>query len=65
MAARADRFDEQLPRTTVDVARIDICFIDPDRLFVYANRAFCVLSRFCAEALIGRQRRLAASPAAA
>ena len=39
MVARADRFDEELLRTTVDVARIGICFIDPDGNFVYVNPA--------------------------
>jgi len=63
MATRADRFDEELLRTTVDVARIGICFIDPDGLFVYANPAFCVLSGFAPEELIGEHWTIAAPPA--
>ena len=64
MATRADRFDEELLRTTVDVARIGICFIDPDGPFVYANPAFCVLSGFAPEELIGEHWTIAAPHAA-
>jgi len=56
-------FDEELLRTTVDVARIGICFIGPDGNFVYANPAFCELCGFRAEELIGRHWTLAAPPA--
>jgi PAS domain S-box-containing protein len=63
MVARADRFDEELLRTTVDVARIGICFIDPDGRFVYANPAFCQLCGFAAGELVGQHWTLAAPPA--
>lgn len=62
MAARADSFDEELLRTTVDVARIGICFIGPDGNFVYVNPAFCVLCGFDAGELVGRHWTLAAPP---
>jgi PAS domain S-box-containing protein len=63
MAERAHRFDEELLRTTVDVARIGICFIGPDGNFVYANPAFCELCGFAADELVGRHWTLAAPPA--
>jgi PAS domain S-box-containing protein len=65
MAAGAHTFDEELLRTTVDVARIGICFIGPEGQFVYVNPAFCELSGFAAGELIGRHWTLAAPPALA
>ena len=62
MAERADTFDEELLRTTVDVARVGICFIGPDGNFVYVNPAFCELCGFQAAELIGRHWTLAAPP---
>lgn len=63
MSVRADTFDEELLRTSVDVARIGICFIGHDGNFVYVNPAFCELCGFRAEELLGRHWTLAAPPA--
>ena len=63
MVARAGNFDDELLRTTVDVARIGICFIGPDGNFVYVNPAFCELCGFDAAELVGRHWTLAAPPA--
>ena len=63
MGAGARTFDEELLRTTVDVARIGICFIGGDGNFVYVNPAFCQLCGYEAGELIGRHWTLAAPPA--
>lgn len=63
MVARAGSFVDELLRTTVDVARIGICFIGPDGNFVYVNPAFCELCGFAADELVGRHWTLAAPPA--
>ena len=63
MVARAGSIDDELLRTTVDVARIGICFIGPDGNFVYVNPAFCELCGFAADELVGRHWTLAAPPA--
>jgi len=49
----------------LNVARIGICFVDDQGLFIEVNPAFCELTGFAREELIGRAWTIAAPPEAA
>jgi PAS domain S-box-containing protein len=57
-----DRLDPEFLAAALSVARIGICIVDDKGLFIEANPAFCELTGFSRDDLIGKSWTLAAPP---
>ena len=56
------RLDPEFLAAAISVARIGICFVDDKGIFIEVNPAFCELTEFARDELIGKPWTLAAPP---
>lgn len=59
-AASAATGPDAILRAAFDVMRVGICLIDAQGCFVFANQAFCAMSGFTADELVGKPWTMAA-----
>ena len=60
MSAVTNRLDPEFLAAALNVARIGICFVDEKGLFIEVNPAFCEMTGFAREKLIGKSWTVAA-----
>src|SRR5689334_22171309 len=62
MKTATHRLDPEFLAAAISVARIGICFVDDKGIFIEVNPAFCELTGFARDELIGKSWTLAAPP---
>jgi PAS domain S-box-containing protein len=60
MSVVTNRLDPEFLAAALSVARIGICFVDEKGLFIEVNPAFCEMTGFTREKLLGKSWTVAA-----